>query len=300
MIPMQPDKSSYLIEQILHQTQSRPFSLHHAVVYPNMTSALYLHCHSEMEFFYLEQGNVQFQIEDAKFTLQAGDAIFIPPNLLHSAKRMGDPTEDCSFYAIVFSLKMIMDITPSYCEHYFYPVLYSASNCMLPIHSSEEWQFHILELLKNIFIQSNTQIEDCELILRGNLLIIWQLLYNHHMAQIQMNHSCHQTYPQLRECVDFISNHYMENISLKILSHNAGLSEGHFCRLFKDFTGFTPFQYINRKRITKSCEYLTQSNKKIAEIATLCGYNNISYYNRAFLQLMQETPSSYRKHFIHT
>ena len=129
-----------------------------------------------------------------------------------------------------------MDITPSYCEHYFYPVLYSASNCMLPIHSSEEWQFHILELLKNIFIQSNTQIEDCELILRGNLLIIWQLLYNHHMAQIQMNHSCHQTYPQLRECVDFISNHHMENISLKILSHNAGLSEGHFCRLFKDFT----------------------------------------------------------------
>ena len=72
---MQPDKSSYLIEQILHQTQSRPFSLHHTVVYPNMTSALYLHCHSEMEFFYLEQGNVQFQIEDAKFTLQAGDAI---------------------------------------------------------------------------------------------------------------------------------------------------------------------------------------------------------------------------------
>ena len=33
---MQPDKSSYLIEQILHQTQSRPFSLHHTVVYPNM------------------------------------------------------------------------------------------------------------------------------------------------------------------------------------------------------------------------------------------------------------------------
>lgn len=26
VIPMQPDKSSYLIEQILHQTQSRPFS----------------------------------------------------------------------------------------------------------------------------------------------------------------------------------------------------------------------------------------------------------------------------------
>ena len=174
---MQPDKSSYLIEQILHQTQSRPFSLHHTVVYPNMTSALYLHCHSEMEFFYLEQGNVQFQIEDAKFTLQAGDAIFIPPNLLHSAKRMGDPTEDCSFYAIVFSLKMIMDITPSYCEHYFYPVLYSASNCMLPIHSSEEWQFHILELLKNIFIQSNTQIEDCvaTFLLFGNscTITIW-------------------------------------------------------------------------------------------------------------------------------
>ena len=117
VIPMQPDKSSYLIEQILHQTQSRPFSLHHTVVYPNMTSALYLHCHSEMEFFYLEQGNVQFQIEDAKFTLQAGDAIFIPPNLLHSAKRMGDPTEDCSFYAIVTFIQFYT-VLPIVCSRF--------------------------------------------------------------------------------------------------------------------------------------------------------------------------------------
>ena len=47
------DTTSF-IEKINHQTQLRPFSLHHTVVLPNIACALYLHCHSEMEFFYLE------------------------------------------------------------------------------------------------------------------------------------------------------------------------------------------------------------------------------------------------------
>ncbi len=73
---MQPDKSSYLIEQILHQTQSVLFPLHHTVVLPKHDICLIPPLpFRDGIFFYLEQGNVQFQIEDAKFTLQAGDAI---------------------------------------------------------------------------------------------------------------------------------------------------------------------------------------------------------------------------------
>lgn len=288
------------IEKITHQTQHRPFSLHHTIVHPNEPCALYLHCHSEMEFFYLEKGKVTLQVEEKDYFLQEGDAVFIPPNLLHSSWRACGLLDECSFYAVVFSREMIMDCTPSYCEHYFEPIFYSAANCSLSIKPDVEWKRGILTRLKEVFSQFETKIEDCELLLRGNLLIIWQLLYNEHLSQISSQYSSSPMFPQLIKSVDFISSHFTDSISLKTLARDAGLSEGHFCRLFKEFTGFTPFQYINRKRITKSCEYLSKTNKKIAEVAVLCGYNNISYYNRIFLRIMKETPSSYRKHFLHS
>ena len=75
----------------------------------------------------------------------------------------------------------------------------------------------------------------------------------------------------------------MDDFSLADLAAASGLSKGHFCRVFKDVTGFTPFGYLNRVRI--------------ADISARCGFNNISYFNRAFKQIMKKNPSEYRKNF---
>lgn len=286
--------SSELIEHITHQTQSRPFSIHFTDVSPYMELALYLHCHKEMELFYLEQGEVIFYIEDLSFKLSAGDAIFIPPNLIHSAKKYKPDKSHCTFYAIVFSENMLIDILPSYCEHYLHPVMYNGINCVIPLYKDINWHICILDSLRNIFSIYKSDIINYELMIRGNLLIIWQLFYNNHLSLV-MNSNTPNVSSHIKYCVDYINENYMDNLSLYELAKKAGLSEGHFCRLFKSFTGFTPFNYINRQRISKSCEYLTKTDKKIAEIALLCGYNNISYYNRAFHNLIKESPSSYRK-----
>lgn len=293
---MRDKKPTELTERINHKTESRPFSIHHTVVPPYMDLVLYLHCHREMEFFYLEQGEVIFQVEDSSYNLKAGDAIFIPSSLMHSTIRYGAPDASCSFYAIVFSREMLMDIIPSYCEHYIHPVMYNSISCIIPLYQDISWHSQVLYFLNIIFTKHNSDIELCELMLRGSLLIIWQLLYNNQFSQILSDYTLH-TSQQIKNSVDYIKENYMENILLSELAHNAGLSEGHFCKLFKVFTGFTPFNYLNRRRISKSCEYLIQTNKKIAEIAVLCGYNNISYYNRAFQKLIKESPSSYRRHF---
>lgn len=283
-------------ENIPHSTQSRPYSLHYTEAGLN-EKALYIHCHSEMELFYLQKGNLIFEIENCKFELHEGDAIFIPPNLIHSAKRIKNDRQECSYYAMVFSSNMIMDTVPLYCERYFEGILFQTINSAVSIHSEERWQKQILENLKEIFDYQGMKIEECELMLRGKLLIIWQLLYNHHFSQIHQKEIPHSNEQKIRESVAYISSHYTEDLELQILADNAGFSEGYYCRLFKGVTGFTPFQYINRKRVSKSCEYLVQTDKKISEIATICGYNNISYYNRIFLQMMKETPSAYRNHF---
>lgn len=51
--------------------------------------ALYLHWHPELEFFYVEEGEVEFFIENHAFLLKKGDGIFVPPKLMHWARTKG-------------------------------------------------------------------------------------------------------------------------------------------------------------------------------------------------------------------
>lgn len=286
------------IENYVHKTQSRPFSLHHITVHP-YHQVLYLHCHTELELFYLVSGTVDFFIEERKFTLNSGDAIMVPPGLLHFAGANKPENEQCEFYAIVFSEAMLTEILPSYCERYLLPVNYHTMDCIIPIYrtDTDSWQSTVLSCLNTIFKTMDKDIKYYELIIRGNLLIIWQLLYNNHMHALMKNSANEHIQPYLKKCVDFIDENYMNPLTLDEMADCAGLSNGHFCRQFKEFTGYTPFSYLNKIRITRSCDFLLNTEKKIAEIASLCGFNNISYYNRAFVRLMKETPSSYRKNY---
>ena len=100
---------------------------------------------------------------------------------------------------------------------------------------------------------------------------------------------------ELQKSLDYIKTHFSDSLTLPELAQKSGLSESYFSHSFRNLTGFSPIAYVNRLRIIKSCEYLTKTNKKITEIASLCGYNNISYFNRIFYKMMERTPSEYRK-----
>ena len=52
-----------LTEKIKHQTEGRPFSIHHTDVAPAVKTPLYIHCHTELEFFHLTEGELDFYIE---------------------------------------------------------------------------------------------------------------------------------------------------------------------------------------------------------------------------------------------
>ncbi len=293
------DKSSNLpVENIVHKTESRPFMLHHTIVDEQNFLALYMHCHNEIEIFYLTKGNLIIYIEDNSYELTDGDAILIPPGMLHYAtKNPSHSNEKCSFYAIVFSTDMLMEIVPTYCERYLLPISYYTSRCVIEIKNNNRWQHTVLCCLDNIFSEFGKDVKESELIIRGNLLIIWQLLYNNHMHALMKDKNDLYRSPHLKKCVDYIDANYSNTILLDELAKIAGLSTGHFCRQFKEFTGYTPFSYINKVRISQSCNMLLHTDKTIADIASLNGFNNISYYNRAFVKLMKETPSSYRKNY---
>ena len=63
------------------------------------------------------------------------------------------------------------------------------------------------------------------------------------------------------------------------------------CRIFKKSTGYTPISYLKQYRVLKSCYYLMETDKKISEIASLCGYKDSSYFARTYKKIIGHAPN---------
>lgn len=84
-------------------------------------------------------------------------------------------------------------------------------------------------------------------------------------------------------------------LPLGLVAKQAGLSESHFCRLFKDSSGLTLTDYVNRCRIDWAKRELLKPEARISEIAFLIGYQSLSQFNRSFARIVGVSPTLYRR-----
>ncbi|MGD7654685.1 MAG: PocR ligand-binding domain-containing protein [Verrucomicrobiales bacterium] len=84
-------------------------------------------------------------------------------------------------------------------------------------------------------------------------------------------------------------------LPLGLVARQAGLSESHFCRLFKDSAGLTLTDYVNRCRIDWAKRELLKPEARISEIAFLIGYQSLSQFNRSFARIVGLSPTMYRR-----
>ncbi len=83
--------------------------------------------------------------------------------------------------------------------------------------------------------------------------------------------------------------------SIKDMALSVGLSVGHMQELYKKLFGLSPMQDVFLQRTGRAKEYLSGTKLPIAEICTLCGYQNVEHFSRQFKQITGQTPSGYRK-----
>ena len=92
---------------------------------------------------------------------------------------------------------------------------------------------------------------------------------------------------------DYINAHYQEEISLADLASISLFSPWYSHRLFKEYTGYAPADYIRRLRLSKSALRLRDENIKIIDVAFACGFESVDGYQRAFLREFGCNPKEY-------
>lgn len=289
-----PMNNSAYTENIIHKTGSSPFSLHKTIIEPGQNNALYLHCHPEAELFLLDTGSIDFYIGDDIFKLKPGDGIFIPQGMLHHAVRPQSCHGTIIYYAIVFSTEPMEKCFPKN-SPFFEAITCHRRECIYTILSKRAENSKLLSYMREILSLYEITPSSCELSIQGYLFVCWQEIYNLHFSKFNNVSEDSGIRKDLFHSMDYIQEHYSDPLTLEHISKSAGYSVSYYCHSFKHLIGTTPFEYLNRIRIVKSCELLSSTNKKITEIASLVGFNNISYFNRTFYKIMGVTPSAYRK-----
>lgn len=94
-----------------------------------------------------------------------------------------------------------------------------------------------------------------------------------------------------------IKENLTNGISPEYVSNEVGLSYSWFRKIFKDYTGVAPSQYIQEIKIQEAKKLLTTSHLQIKEIAYRLGYDDSSYFIRIFKKYSNISPSEYRKLF---
>lgn len=94
---------------------------------------------------------------------------------------------------------------------------------------------------------------------------------------------------------DYVERHFHEDLTLENIASEFYISKYYLTREYKKIYGTTIFQHIINLRINYGKHLLRFSDKSIDEIASLCGFNDQSYFARQFKKAENLTCFAYRK-----
>jgi AraC-like DNA-binding protein len=133
-----------------------------------------------------------------------------------------------------------------------------------------------------------------ELLLKFNLLKIHYLLQKNNLITTKSTSSLpNQAEEKLKFILQYIESHYTEALTIQCLADLCHFSKCHFMNFFKKYVGVTCMEYIIDYRLNMIASKLTNQSCNITELALDAGFNNISYFNRAFKKKYGVTPKKY-------
>ena len=105
--------------------------------------------------------------------------------------------------------------------------------------------------------------------------------------------------PYFNENIDkvlkYINENYNNDLSIQSISQNTNLSKSTLYKLFHSHLGCTVNEYLNKLRVKKSVDMLSETDLSIEEISCRVGFASNAYYTRTFKKVMGTTPLKYRK-----
>lgn len=236
------------------------------------------HFHDYFEMYFLDSGERYHLMDDKLFKIQTGDCIIFPPQTMH--RSYGNPNVSFSRVVLYFRPEIITS------EELLNRLLHSRS-----VYRPDSQGLHQLRRLVYIMLKEQDSHYDCHteyMQALVNLIMVTILRMNQENTGIIRE-------TRITRVIQYIHNHYAEDITLADLSRQFYVSEYYLCREFKKNTNRTIVEYIRRTRIMNAQRLFMETDKNVTEVARETGFSNLTHFNRVFRDILGVTPSNYRK-----
>ena len=289
-------------ERAEHGDVLMPIRRYRCIV-PNTYQYLSLHWHEEAEIGWIQEGEIDYDINFESFRVRKGDLLLIAPHILHAAHAV--PGKRMVSESLVFHLDMLGYQTPDACTIRCISPLQNGKYRFVPVvHSGQPGYGELIACMEELLgcMQPREDAvpqaeEPAEELYRKELLFrLFRLLYRY--GYVVKNESGREDFAaeeKMKQVLTFIRSHYAEALTVGQLAGLCHFSETYFMSFFKRFAGMTCVEYINHYRLSQAARILVQTDRPVTEAALENGFRNISYFNRQFRRQYGTTPREYRK-----
>lgn len=253
------------------------------------------HWHQEWEAVLITEGSCMVAAGNRKVTLHAGEGFFINSGILHGCWDL--ESTGCRFHSLVFHPRLVGGSLDSIFYHDFVRPLTEASAFkFLPLYPFEPWQKAALDALENAWQACAQELPGYPFRVRNFLSEFVYLLCSHlPSTQRSPSQKSLRDAERIKTMLSRIHAQYSSALTIRDIAASASISESECLRCFHSAIGTSPIRYLKQYRIQQAARMLLQTDAKVSEIAEQCGFQDMSYFTRAFREQMGTVPSEYRK-----
>jgi AraC-like DNA-binding protein len=229
-----------------------------------------------IEICYCAKGSAIFEVGDKKHLVKGGEVFIHYPNEAHSSG--GQPEEKGTLYWMIVCLKKPSSNLIVLCNklidqnrrHFSAGVtLKQKLDCVFIAHATHE----------------DAAIKKIRIKLLAEAFVLDLIDCGDGKKRIARNN-------RLDNAIAYISANPTEQITLSALADKVNLSESRFKGLFKEITGFTPGDFIQRKRIEKALEKLgSNPSVSITDLAYELNFSSPQYFSSVIRKYTGKSPA---------
>ena len=249
------------------------------------------HWHLPFECSYVASGGVIFRTFSHEEELSEGDALFINSGTVHAFEAKGS----CLMQNMIFEPAFL---APRESRIY----RESAAPCLeadLPyrVFRKEEGQTGpLIDAVRSCALLAEEEEKNGKALrLQGAVNRIWQeFLKLCPPEEMKKGPASGKMQLRVRQMLSFIYENYGERIGLEDIASSAHISRREALRSFSETLGMSPVAYLNDYRLGRAEQLLTRTELSVTQIALECGYDNSSYFGKAFHSRFGTSPRAFR------
>lgn len=250
-------------------------------------AAVLSHWHTDIEFSYVTKGSLLYNVNGEVTELSAGQMIFVNSGQMHFG--FWDKPCECEFICTIIHPSLMHNA-----ELFLKAIFGKNSPPQLIFDVERLSETPLFNAVSDINRIVSEQTDGFELMLLSRVYELAFLLYQR-ISVCREEGTSNKKLETVRRMTGFITQNYPSKITLADIAAAGNVCRSECCKIFREFLGRTPVEYLNEYRISKGADMLLSSENNVTEIAAACGFSSSSYFAECFLRVMKCTPSEYRK-----